>query len=82
MVVARMTGPSRYDSSAWRRTVARRAAVRSSVPTRVVSELPEGTELPQEIERNAYFIASEALMNAATMVSARSFVAASGNFRW
>ena len=41
------------------------AAVRSSVPTRVVSELPEGTELPQEIERNAYFIASEALMNAA-----------------
>ena len=41
------------------------AAVRSSVPTRIVDELPAGTALPQEIERNAYFIASEALMNAA-----------------
>ena len=40
------------------------AAVRSTVPTRVVSELPEGIELPQEIERNAYFVASEALVNA------------------
>lgn len=40
------------------------AAVRSTVPTRVVSELPEGAELPQEIERNAYFVASEALVNA------------------
>jgi signal transduction histidine kinase len=41
------------------------AAVRATVPTRVVDELPEGTELPQEIERNAYFVASEALANAA-----------------
>ena len=40
------------------------AAVRSTVPTRIVDELPEGTELPQEIERNAYFVASEALVNA------------------
>jgi signal transduction histidine kinase len=46
------------------------AAVRSTVPTRVVSELPDGTELPQEIERNAYFIASEALVNAAKHASA------------
>ena len=41
------------------------AGVRSPIPTRVVSELPEGTQLPQEIERNAYFVASEALANAA-----------------
>jgi len=41
------------------------AAVRSAVPATVVSELPEGLELPQEIERNAYFVASEALTNAA-----------------
>ena len=40
------------------------AAVRSAIPTRVVSELPEDAVLPQEIERNAYFIASEALVNA------------------
>ena len=39
-------------------------AVRNSVPTRVVDELPAGFVLPQEIERNAYFIASEALVNA------------------
>jgi signal transduction histidine kinase len=39
------------------------AAIRSSVPTRVVSELTDA--LPQEIERNAYFIASEAILNAA-----------------
>jgi signal transduction histidine kinase len=40
------------------------AAVRSSIPTRVVSELPADISLPQEIERNAYFVASEALANA------------------
>jgi signal transduction histidine kinase len=40
------------------------AAARSTVPARVVSELPDGIELPQEIERNAYFMASEALVNA------------------
>lgn len=40
------------------------AATRSTVPTRVVSELGE-IALPLEIERNAYFVASEALANAA-----------------
>ncbi|WP_349902816.1 sensor histidine kinase [Parafrigoribacterium humi] len=39
------------------------AAVRSAVPTTVVDRLPDGTVLPQEIERNAYFVASEALTN-------------------
>ncbi|MFM9878518.1 MAG: sensor histidine kinase [Rhodoglobus sp.] len=41
------------------------AAVRGPIPTRVVDELPKSTELPQEIERNAYFVSSEALANAA-----------------
>jgi signal transduction histidine kinase len=41
------------------------AAARSTVPVRVTSSLPQGVELPQEIERNAYFVASEALANAA-----------------
>jgi signal transduction histidine kinase len=41
------------------------AAVRSTVTARVVSALPEGASYPQEIERNAYFIASEAMVNAA-----------------
>ena len=41
------------------------AAVRSTVATRVVSDLPAGIEIPQEIERNAYFFGSEALANAA-----------------
>jgi signal transduction histidine kinase len=40
------------------------AATRSPVPTTVIDSLPQGTELPQEIERNAYFAASEALTNA------------------
>jgi signal transduction histidine kinase len=40
------------------------AAVRSTIPTRIVDELPDGLSLPQEIERNAYFAASEALVNA------------------
>lgn len=54
------------------------AAARSPLPARVVSELPGGTgesggiELPQEIERNAYFVASEALTNAAKHSSASS----------
>lgn len=39
-------------------------AVRSAVTVRVVSTLPEGTELPTELERNAYFIAAEGLTNA------------------
>jgi len=41
------------------------SAVRSAIPVRVTSSLPEGTALPQETERNAYFAASEALANAA-----------------
>lgn len=46
------------------------AAVRSTVPTRVVSDLPripstDPNALPQELERNAYFVASEAIVNAA-----------------
>ncbi|MDQ1570843.1 MAG: hypothetical protein QOF79_1517, partial [Actinomycetota bacterium] len=40
------------------------AAIRSPLSTRVVDELPAGIVLPQEIERNAYFAASEALTNA------------------
>jgi signal transduction histidine kinase len=40
------------------------AATRSPVPTTVVDGLPKGSELPQEVERNAYFAASEALTNA------------------
>lgn len=40
-------------------------AVRAALPTTIVSELPEGTALPPEVERNAYFIAAEALTNAA-----------------
>jgi len=41
------------------------AADRAAIPTRVMSELPAEGVLPQEIERNAYFVASEALANAA-----------------
>ena len=40
------------------------AATRSPIPARVVDELPTGTTLPDEIERNAYFAGSEALTNA------------------
>jgi signal transduction histidine kinase len=40
------------------------AAVRSTIPTRVIDEL-DGIDVPQELERNAYFVASEALANAA-----------------
>jgi signal transduction histidine kinase len=39
-------------------------AARNAVPVRVASTLPAGLELPQEIERNAYFVASEAVVNA------------------
>jgi signal transduction histidine kinase len=47
-------------------------AVRAAVPTTVISELPEGTELPPELERNAYFIAAEALTNAAKHADAKA----------
>jgi signal transduction histidine kinase len=40
------------------------AATRSPIPTRVVDELTVATVLEQEVERNAYFVASEALTNA------------------
>jgi signal transduction histidine kinase len=40
-------------------------ADRGIAPTRVESTLPAGTQLPEEIERNAYFIAAEAVTNAA-----------------
>jgi signal transduction histidine kinase len=40
-------------------------AVRSTVPTTIVDQLPKGTKLPAELERNAYFIAAEALTNTA-----------------
>jgi len=39
------------------------AATASAVPVQVVDAMPEGTQLPSEIERNAYVIASEGLTN-------------------
>jgi len=39
-------------------------ASRSSIPVKFVAEVPEGTELPAELERNAYFLAAEAVTNA------------------
>lgn len=48
------------------------AAGQSTVPTRVVDDLPEGTQLPPELERNAYVIAGEALVNAVKHADATS----------
>ncbi|GAB3404961.1 sensor histidine kinase [Schumannella luteola] len=45
---------------------------RGVVPARFVDELPPEVELPTEVERNAYFIAAEALTNAAKHAGARS----------
>jgi signal transduction histidine kinase len=45
---------------------------RSAVPATFVDELPEGTELPLEIARNAYFVASELITNVAKHASASS----------
>jgi signal transduction histidine kinase len=39
-------------------------AGRSSIPVKFVAEVPEGTALPAELERNAYFLAVEAVTNA------------------
>ena len=39
-------------------------AARSSIPVKFVAEVPEGTVLPAELERNAYFLAAEAVTNA------------------
>ena len=46
-------------------------AIRGPIPARVTSELPEGTVIPQEIERTAYFVGAEALTNAAKHSGAR-----------
>lgn len=46
-------------------------AVRAAVPTTVVDELGEGTTIPPELERNAYFITAEALTNAAKHAKAK-----------
>ncbi len=48
------------------------AAVRSTVTATVVNELPKSLKLPQELERNAYFVASEALANAAKHAGANT----------
>lgn len=61
------------------------ATVRSAIPARLVDELPPGTAVPQEIERNAYFVVSEALANAvkhsrATDIEVR--VSLSEDARW
>lgn len=40
-------------------------AIRGPISARVNDELPEGTVIPQEIERTAYFVGAEALTNAA-----------------
>ncbi|MHC5795795.1 sensor histidine kinase [Lacisediminihabitans sp. FW035] len=45
-------------------------AVRSPVPVEVTTSLPTPVVLPQEIERNAYFVASELLTNVAKHASA------------
>lgn len=47
-------------------------AARGPIPTRVVDELPAGTQLPTELERNAYFLAAESLTNAAKHSGAAS----------
>ncbi|MET4704104.1 sensor histidine kinase [Frigoribacterium sp. UYMn621] len=47
-------------------------AVRSPVPVTLVNALPTPVLLPQEIERNAYFVASELLTNVAKHASATS----------
>lgn len=47
-------------------------AARSALPVTVVSNLGADVELPQEIERNAYFFASELVANAAKHAEATS----------
>jgi signal transduction histidine kinase len=47
-------------------------AVRSTVPTHVLAQLPDGVTLPAELERNAYFVAAEALTNVAKHSGATS----------
>jgi signal transduction histidine kinase len=52
------------------------AATRSPIPTTLENTLPGETTLPQETERNAYFVASEALTNAIKHSSAQHIVIA------
>lgn len=47
-------------------------AVRSPLPTQIEPFLPADLELPAELERNAYFIAAEALTNVAKHSGARN----------
>jgi len=46
--------------------------VRAPLPTHVESLLPAGFVLPPELERNAYFIAAEALTNVAKHAAAEN----------
>ena len=50
------------------------AVARNAVPARLEDALPEGTALTADTERNAYFIASEALANAAKHSGATQIV--------
>ncbi|MEY2847505.1 MAG: hypothetical protein RI885_170 [Actinomycetota bacterium] len=50
------------------------AATRSPIPTTVRSELADGAVLPSEVERGGYFVASEALANAAKHSGASAIV--------
>lgn len=54
------------------------AAARSAVPARLEDALPAGAALTADTERNAYFIASEALANAAKHSGATQIVARVG----
>ncbi|MEO6533590.1 MAG: sensor histidine kinase [Pseudolysinimonas sp.] len=47
-------------------------ASRSSIPVKFVAEVAEGTQLPAELERNAYFLAAEAITNAEKHSGAKS----------
>ena len=47
-------------------------AIRGPISAKVVDELAEGTIIPQEIERTAYFVGAEALTNAAKHSEATS----------
>jgi signal transduction histidine kinase len=47
-------------------------AVRAPLPTHIESLLPEAMQLPPELERNAYFIAAEALTNVAKHAEAHN----------
>ncbi len=50
------------------------AAGRVDAPVELIDGIPEGTALPQEIERNAYFVASEGIANAVKHANAGRIV--------